>query len=398
MRVTVTLEHRFVSTPDGRFWTDSTFDRAFWDAYLEVFDDVRVVARVRPVDRHDSVLREASGPGVELFPIPYYVGPSQYVRRLADIRSAAASLITRNDAYVFRVPSPISGWIVPRLRAIGHPYALEVVGDPADVFARGAISHPLRPVIRAVYVAQLKRQARHSVAASYVTERALQARYRCSGFTTGISSIRMDDSYLAREPKRFDGGTLNLIQVGTLEELYKAPDVTLAAVRECVARGLDVKLTLVGGGRRQAELQRMADEPLLRGRVRFTGTLQSGSAVRAELDHSDLFVLPSRQEGLPRAMIEGMGRGLPAIGSLVGGIPELLPREDLVPPGNVAALATKIAEFGADPARMRAAAARNLERARGYCASVLRPKRRAFYEFTRAATERSLERREGMQA
>ena len=62
----------------------------------------------------------------------------------------------------------------------------------------------------------------------------------------------------------------------------------------------------------------------LRDRVRFRGQLTTPVDVRAELDRADLFVLPSRQEGLPRAMIEAMARALPCIGSSVGGIPELL--------------------------------------------------------------------------
>jgi glycosyltransferase involved in cell wall biosynthesis len=42
------------------------------------------------------------------------------------------------------------------------------------------------------------------------------------------------------------------------------------------------------------------------------------------LDAIDIYVQPSRQEGLPRALIEAMSRGLPAFGARTGGIPELI--------------------------------------------------------------------------
>ena len=42
------------------------------------------------------------------------------------------------------------------------------------------------------------------------------------------------------------------------------------------------------------------------------------------LDTIDIYAQPSRQEGLPRALIEAMSRGLPAFGARTGGIPELL--------------------------------------------------------------------------
>jgi len=55
---------------------------------------------------------------------------------------------------------------------------------------------------------------------------------------------------------------------------------------------------------------------------------------------------------MPRAMIEAMARGLPCIGSAVGGIPELLSSEDLVSRGDAGALALKIMEVVSQPDRM----------------------------------------------
>ena len=47
------------------------------------------------------------------------------------------------------------------------------------------------------------------------------------------------------------------------------------------------------------------------------------------LDSIDIYVQPSRQEGMPRALIEAMSRGIPAFGAKTGGIPELLPEQYL---------------------------------------------------------------------
>src|SRR5207302_3928988 len=124
----------------------------------------------------------------------------------------------------------------------------------------------------------------------------------------------------------------------------------------------------------------------LNGAVQFRGQVVSADAVRAELDRADLFVLPSRQEGLPRAMIEAMARGLPCIGSTVGGSPGLLPVEDLVPPGDASALTRKIHDVLGDPQRMARMSARNLEKAREYRKDVLSERRRVFYEHVKAET------------
>jgi glycosyltransferase involved in cell wall biosynthesis len=168
---------------------------------------------------------------------------------------------------------------------------------------------------------------------------------------------------------------LRLISVGSMEHLYKAQDILLQAI----AGTPNVHLTLVGDGRCRPALEAQTERLGLGQVVSFRGALPAGDAVRAELDRADLFVLPSRQEGLPRAMIEAMARGLACIGSSVGGIGELIDTDCLAPAGNAAALRAKIAEFSGDPSRVARTAAANLERAREYHEDALRRRRNAFY-------------------
>jgi glycosyltransferase involved in cell wall biosynthesis len=108
--------------------------------------------------------------------------------------------------------------------------------------------------------------------------------------------------------------------------------------------------------------------------------------VRDRLDQADLFVLPSRQEGLPRAMIEAMARGLPCLGSTVGGMSELLPSEDLVPPVDVLALASKIREMVNNAARLSRMSERNLARAQDYREDCICDRRTVFYKMLRQQT------------
>jgi L-malate glycosyltransferase len=82
-----------------------------------------------------------------------------------------------------------------------------------------------------------------------------------------------------------------------------------------------------------------------------------------------------------------MARALPCIGSAVGGIPELLSHESLVPRGDAVALARKMTEVVREPGRMAKMAKANLETAGKYCDSILGPKRREFFECVRSATQ-----------
>jgi starch synthase (maltosyl-transferring) len=68
------------------------------------------------------------------------------------------------------------------------------------------------------------------------------------------------------------------------------------------------------------------------------------------------FVLASREEGLPNALLEAMAAGLPAVATAVGGVAEALAPGTgvLVPAGDPLALARAVAEIAADPPRARA--------------------------------------------
>jgi len=391
MNVVVTLEHRFDRTPDGIVWTQTQFAYSFWKRYLEVFDHVRVVARVRDLPTVPSDWKEANGDRVSFAAIPYYIGPLQYLWRSLQVKRAAQQAVSTEDAVIFRLGSTVDSCIKSKLRATNHPYAVEVVGDPYDVFAPGSIRHPLRPFFRWSSPPKFRRQCAEACAAAYVTEFALQKRYPPAkeAFSTHYSSVDLPNEVFVSLPRSLnkDIHTFTIISVGTLAQLYKAPHILIDAVANCIQEGLQLKLVMVGDGKHRQELEVQATKLGLGEYVEFRGQLSAGEAVRTELDQADIFVLPSYQEGLPRAMIEAMARGLPCIGSTVGGFPELLPPEDMVAPGDVAGLAGKIREVVTNPERMARMSARNLEKAQNYREEILRERRIGFYRYVKKSTE-----------
>ncbi len=370
MTVVVVLEHRFARTPEGCVWTAGPFGYSFWKRYLGVFEQVRVVARVREVACRPPGWLRADGAAVGFEPVSCYVGPWQYLRCRRAVKRAVRGSICGADALVLRVPSQLACCLEAPLLRSGRPYGVEVVGDPYDALSPGSTRHPLRAFFRRWFRQRLLVQCSHSSVSAYVTEQALQRRYppHPKRFTTAYSSVELPvESFVsAARGERRSGSAFRLITVAGLDHLYKAPDILIAALAACVQKGLDLHLAVVGDGRYRARLEARVAALGLAERVSFRGLLADRDALRSQLDQADLFVLPSRQEGLPRALLEAMARALPAIGSTAGGIPELLPPEDLVAPADIGALAAKIAEVLTDPARLQAMSARNLAKARGY--------------------------------
>jgi glycosyltransferase involved in cell wall biosynthesis len=292
------------------------------------------------------------------------------------------------------VPGTIGDLAYDQLLAKGQPYGVEVVGDPARAFAPGVVEHPLRPLFRWWLSRRLRQQCAHAAAAAYVTQHALQERYppAADAFSTHYSSIELYEHAFSPGPRMAKAGneTLRLVSIGSLQQLYKGAGVLLEAIRLMHQSGLDVSLDWVGGGQYRQQLAMKAEEWGLEGVVQFVGQVPAGESVRAYLDKADLFVLPSLTEGLPRAMIEAMARGLPCIGTRVGGTPELLPADYLVPPDDAQALAQKITEVARDPWRLAQMSEQNLCKAREYHADILQERRERLYSHLRERTERWL--------
>jgi len=411
MNLVVVLEHRFLRTPDGRVWTPTTFAYNFWQRYLEVFDSVRVVARVLDVPKVPDGCRRADGENVTFAPVPYYVGPWQFAFRVWSVMRAVQEAVTPQDAVILRVPSTLANLMVPVLRKRGQPFFLEVVGDPWDVFSPGVVKWfwLMRVLARFWFTWALKKQCQEAAAAAYVTKFALQRRYphrkiyhnysdvelsntsfastAQNPILTHYSSVELSDfTFKMLKRDYHQKNKFTLITVGSLEQLYKGVDVLIDAVSLCVKGGLDIRLVVVGDGRYRPYLEARCRKRGIEDRTHFLGQLPAGEPVYAQLDRADLFVLASRQEGLPRAMLEAMARGLPCIGTTVGGIPELLPPEDLVPPNNPYALAAKIKEVIGNPQRMAQMSFRNFQKAQEYREEVLQKKRRAFYQAVKEIT------------
>jgi glycosyltransferase involved in cell wall biosynthesis len=324
----------------------------------------------------------ADGPGISFARAPHCIGVSGYLRKCRQVYSTITRAVTQNDAVIMRGASVLSACLEFSFSQ-GRPFGVEVIGDPYDVFAPGCIEHPLRPALRWALTETLKRQCGKACAVAYVTNSFLQQRYPGSStaFTTSYSSVELPEEVFVKAPRSFKfKSPANVLTIGSLEQMYKGFDVLIEAVAICRRGGTDVRLVIVGDGRYRQKLQQQVRDLALEDVIFFTGQLQDRRAVFELFDTADLFVLPSKTEGLPRALIEAMARAVPAVGTSVGGIPELLEATYLVPPGDAVSLAHKIIEVVRQPELMASMAASNLFAARKYSDSLLRPRRRAFLQ------------------
>jgi len=143
-------------------------------------------------------------------------------------------------------------------------------------------------------------------------------------------------------------GKLKLIALGRLVPL-KCFDVLVRAAAEVVKQGLHNLLVLIAGdGRERSRLTDLIRDLDLENHVKLLGLRHD---VMDLMQACDLFVLPSRYEGLSIAMIEAMACGLPIIASDAPGLRDHIKTEQnglLFPVENHKALAERILQLAND--------------------------------------------------
>ncbi|MEL1263981.1 glycosyltransferase [Pseudoxanthomonas putridarboris] len=167
----------------------------------------------------------------------------------------------------------------------------------------------------------------------------------------------------ARRRLGLDPRRRHLLFIGNLLDV-KGVDILLHACRVLKGQRGDWQLHLVGDGKRRGALARLAESLDIHEQVVFHGSLPHHT-LPTWLQAADLFVLPSRSEGIPNVLLEASACGTPYVASAVGGIPEIaaLGASRLVPPEQPAMLAEAIAAMLSAPPATPATGPRDREQA-----------------------------------
>jgi glycosyltransferase involved in cell wall biosynthesis len=192
------------------------------------------------------------------------------------------------------------------------------------------------------------------------TTRALEQtgpaiRLDASMFTSVVTRDDIQATPGAGDTRSRTDGQLRIAWAGRIAEEKGLDDLLVALVR-LGAGGLDANLDVLGDGPARPALEARAGELGLDGRVRWHGFVGDRGAYLAALRAADLFVLPSRAEGVPKVVVDAMAAGLPVVATRVGAVPAVLDggrRGRLVAAGDPGAIADAVAALAADEPEQR---------------------------------------------
>jgi len=374
----------FHSTPlvcgnDGQVYSIGfTYD--IWKRYLAVFDKLIVSTRMRFVDTKITDMKLSSGPRVEFKPISNYSKNTDIIINKRKIVKQIRETLKLCDCAIIRLPSFIGYIAIKEAIIMKKPYLIEVVGC-----AWGALwNHSLKGKLIALpsYLT-MKKAVKNAPYALYVSNKFLQQRYPCNGKTVSCSDVSLpsinDDSLLIRRINKINQMTKDKpIVLGTVAAVnvrYKGQQYVIKAISKLNKEGYNFEYHLVGGGDK-SYLKSIAEKYNVADKVKFLGTLPH-EKIFDYLDNIDIYIQPSKQEGLPRALIEAMSRGCPSLGSKVGGIPELINNDLVFQKGSVHEICELLKRMYQKV--MIEEAKRNFEKAKEYDRNLLNIRRVSFF-------------------
>ena len=301
---------------------DKTFKR-----YYNIAEELAVVIRVKEIPK-EEIGEKLSKISVSPFEVIKCYNTNSLKGVLVNRRKNIEIIkkeIKKSDYVIVRLPSMI-GFIASKYaKKYKVPCFVEVVACPWDAFWNHSMKGKLVAPFMWYYT---KKHIKNSKYVLYVTNQFLQKRYPTRGKNIGCSDVALkdfNDSILEKRIDKIDHskGKLVLGTTAAVNVRYKGQQYVIEALGKLKKEGItDFEYQLVGSGD-TSYLNGIAKRYGVEENVKFIGSL-SHEQVFEWLDKIDIYIQPSRQEGLPRGLVEAMSRGLPAVGARTGGIPELI--------------------------------------------------------------------------
>ena len=199
-------------------------------------------------------------------------------------------------------------------------------------------------------------------------------------FETYYSTIVLPESAYLGSRDYSDIKSLKLVISNVaMNSERKGEKTVIKAVKIARDRGYDVTAVVIGDGSKRKEFESYAEKLHIKEHIKFTGLLPRPQDVRKILIESDVYILPTKAEGLPRGILEAMAAGMPVLSSPVGGIPEIIDAEFLFRPLEAEAYADKICELLERPEKLSMMSRDNYEKSKEYESAILQKRRNEFY-------------------
>ena len=316
-------DHTFINYK-GNLYTLGTLNNNLFSRYLQVFDTVTVVANYIQKE-------ELSDNGKLVNNVTFHVNckPNNPFDLYKNIRNSAKFIEKESEQpVIIRIPSFLGSFIGLFLIRKKRPFFVEVVGDPYEILKNRNLTGKILAAFMMLVSKFVISRAQHVL---YVTKQYLSNKYPTRGKSVCCSDVLLSNYEYCDKSFYRD---LIIGTAGSIDLRYKGQADVIKAISRLKRRGINCKYILAGAGDKK-RLQLIARKYGVEENVEFWGYLDS-EGMKRFYSAITYYIQPSYTEGLPRTVVEALAAGCLAMGSNVGGIPELINPKVLFNPGNVA--------------------------------------------------------------
>lgn len=353
----------------------------FFKKYFEIADFITILIRVRTITKKEAKLKysKIDITNKRIIEIPNLMSIKGFLTRFT-IKKKLCKTVEENDIAVVRLPSIIGNMVSKIAKKNNKKYIADVVGCCWDSLCNHSIKGKI--IALPMFLAQRK-AVRNADYAIYVSNRFLQKRYPNKNEFFALSDVLLTenrDDVLKKRLEKIKESREKII-VGTTAAVnvkYKGQSNVVKAIAELKRNGINnIEYQLVGGGE-PSYILKVAEKYGVKENIKILGAMPHNE-VFSWLDQIDIYIQPSFQEGLCRALIEAMSRGVPCIVSNVGGNPELINSTWVYNrKKSVRELVTKLEKINTED--MLKMAEENFKKSKEYQKNVLNIKRKNIYE------------------
>lgn len=350
--------------------------------YKYMSDDITVVIRTYPFKDGESRDRYMQIPSeYKIEHVDNYMSVKGILIKRKNVKRKLEKLIADADLVVCRFSGETGKIAASICHTMHKPYIVECVGCAWDSYWNYNIKGKIIAPYQFFDQKRLIKQAPYVI---YVTDEFLQRRYPTNGKWIPASNVEllpMDyknlENRIDKIEKEKKSPILTLGTAAAIDVKYKGQAYVIEAMSILKKEGLRFKYQLIGTGDKK-NLFDVAKKFGVEEDVEFIGTIPH-EQVFSWIDSLDLYIQPSNQEGLPRALIEAMSRGCPSIGSTTAGIPELLDKDAIFTRKKVNELVQTL-KMMADPKVRLLHARKNYESALRYQREEIYARRNKFFD------------------
>ena len=301
-------------------------------------------------------------------------------KRKSKIKKEVDDIVKNVDKVIIRMPSVIGMFACDSAKKYNKPYMIEMVACPFDGYSNhtnaiGKIMAPIMFLLNRKYIKKAPNVL-------YVTSEFLQKRYPNNNNTLACSDVVLKefssnilDERKEKILKKLDTNNIIVSTVASVGLKYKGQEFVMEAISK-IKEKVNKKYKIAGAGD-DTRVWNIAKKLEIEDNVEFLGSL-THDKVFDLLDNTDIYIQPSLQEGLPRALIEAMSRACPAIASRTGGIPELLDQKYIFEKKNVKQLFKLLENLNKEELIIQAE--KNFNKALEFESEKLNKKRAEFYK------------------